>query len=593
MRSGYSPEAQAYVDGVLDGSIPACLWIRLACKRSMEDFERFAAPDSPYRFDPKKARRICKFIGQLRHVKDSIATKAGERIVLLGWQRWILETIFGWVHRDNGLRRFHHVYVECARGNGKSTLASAIGLFCCFAENVGGAQTACAASQKEQAGIVLNDAREMLNAAPEIREQLGLEVRVHEIRQPRTNSRMWALPAKASSVEGLSTNCGILDELHAARGRALHDVLSTGCTKREQSLFLMVTTAGNDSSGVAFEIRSFLEKLLDGEDTSASADAFFCAMYTVDAEDQWDSPDAHRKANPSWGVSVDPRQIAETAALAHQMPSRRAEFRTKHLCEWILNGGDEPFLDPVAVRACYDANLDEKEFLGQTCALGLDLATRKDMTAAVRVFMRKIEGKPHYYAFAKTWLPEKTMKDAANASYRGWEIGGHINVTSGARTDLDIVEAEILSDAQLFKIRDVTFDALQANMLVGHLEKAGIVCPEMPQFAKYMTIGMRFLDDIVAGGQLHFRSPVLRWCLLNLQARTAGAALIWPVRPKNLELKIDAGVALLFALRSAAVSPLDEAPADCVYNHRGILLLEDLPLAERTKFESTRQEMEI
>jgi phage terminase large subunit-like protein len=310
MPSLYSPQAQAYCDGVLSGAIPVCQWVRMAVERSIADFEKFSASDSPYVFDPVKAQRICKFIGQFKHVKDSIRTKAGEAIILLDWQRWFLETIFGWQYRHSGKRRFRRVYLECGRGNGKSTVASLIGIYTAFAEGEGGAQTACAASMLEQAGIVLNDAREMLINNDEMRQQLGIEVRVHEIRQPRSNSRMWALPAKASSVEGLSTSCGILDEVHAARGRNLHDVLSTGCTKREQSLFFMVTTAGNDSAGIAFEIHEFLEKLLEG---TANDDGFFCAMYTTDPQDDWNSPEAWKKANPSWNVSVDPRQIQENA----------------------------------------------------------------------------------------------------------------------------------------------------------------------------------------------------------------------------------------------------------------------------------------
>jgi phage terminase large subunit-like protein len=264
------------------------------------------------------------------------------------------------------------------------------------------------------------------------------------------------------------------------------------------------------------------------------------------------------------------------------MPSRRVEFRTKHLCEWILNGGDGPFLDPIAVRACYDEKLDEKEFLSAHCSCGMDLASRKDLSTVVKVFMRRDGKKPHYYAFTKAWIPEKTMKESSNSQYRGWEQAGHLLVTPGSRTDLDVVETAVIEDSKLFKIRDVLYDPFQANMLAGHLEKAGIICPEIPQFAKYMTVGMRFLDDIVAGGQLHFNSPLLRWCLLNLQARYGGTSMVWPVRPKNLELKIDAAVALLFALHSVAMSPLDEY-LENPYEHHGIRFLEDLLPEEKAK----------
>ena len=131
-----------YANEVLEGKIPANRWIRLACKRSEEDFDRFAAHDSVYLFDEGKANSICEFLTGLQHVQDSILTKAGDRFVPLPWQAWVLTSVYGWVWRDTGKRRVRRAYSEMGRGNGKSALSSGVVLYSAFAEGVGGEQAA-------------------------------------------------------------------------------------------------------------------------------------------------------------------------------------------------------------------------------------------------------------------------------------------------------------------------------------------------------------------------------------------------------------------------------------------------------------------
>jgi phage terminase large subunit-like protein len=52
---------------------------------------------------------------------------------------------------------------------------------------------------------------------------------------------------------------------------------------------------------------------------------------------------------------------------------------------------------------------------------------------------------------------------------------------------------------------------------------------------------------------------VLLWALQNLRAKYVGMGLVYPTRPKNRDLKIDSAVALVMALRSTHVVPLDES----------------------------------
>jgi phage terminase large subunit-like protein len=540
-----------YARDVISGTIPACKWIKLACERTERDHERH---DGAYRFDASRASAPCEFISEFKFVQDSIKTMAGEPFRLLPWQLWILTTVFGWLWRDTGNRRYRRSYIEVGRGNGKSTLSAGVTQYIAFGEGVRGAQCICAASEMNQSRIVLDTAREMSSQDQELCEQLGLEVLAHKIVQPRTNSKLWALPAKSTSAEGLSLNCGCLDELHAQRGRALYDVLSSGCAKRTNSLFWAVTTGGDSVADIASEVHAYAEKVLKGE---LEDDSFLAALYTVDSGDDWQSPLVWQKANPSWKVSIDPRTIEEEAKRARQIPGEQRHFRTRHLCEWFQDSGDvTPFLLAPAVRKCYVPSLDEAEFKGATCALGCDLASRLDMCSVATVYSRMEEKKRHYYVFVKSFLPE--AQRTALPAYGQWETDGELVFAGSETTDQDFIEEFVVMQMEQHTVRDISFDPIQSSMLISHLEQRGGVLLEVAQSAKYLTPGVLELQEAVTDGRLHTNSKILVWALANLRIKTVGSNMLQPVRPDDHSKKIDAAVATIMALRSCAIKPLDE-----------------------------------
>jgi phage terminase large subunit-like protein len=544
-----------YARDIIGNTIPACRWIKLACERSEKDFDRFAGPDSQYLFDDDKANAVCEFVSSLRHVQDSITTKAGDLFSPLPWQVWILTNLFGWTYRNNAATRFSRSYVELGRGNGKSFLASGILLFKTFGQNVFGSQAVCTASMMQQSRIVLDTSRKMVSQDPELADSLGLTVTANTILQSHTGSKLWALSAKASSAEGLSINVGCLDELHAARGRSLHDCLASGCTKKVDSLFTCITTAGDDSSGIAYEVHSFVEKVLTGESEDES---FFSAMYGIDPGDDWTQPEVWQKANPSWGVSIDPRVMAADCKRAQQIPGSRANFRIKHLSEWIQNGGELPFLDEIAIRKTYDPELDERQFEGTPCTYGCDLASRLDLASCYRIHSRRINGKVHHYVFGRNWLPETQRK--ANVSYAAWEQRGELVLTDGVVTDQDAIETFLIGELEKYKVREISFDPIQSSMLVSHLQKRGGKTVEVAQSAKFLTPGVLELQESVSAGRFHTNSQILTWCLGNLRVRTIGSSMLQPIRPSDHSLKIDAAVATIMALRSVALVALDDSP---------------------------------
>jgi phage terminase large subunit-like protein len=119
--------------------------------------------------------------------------------------------------------------------------------------------------------------------------------------------------------------------------------------------------------------------------------------------------------------------MAEGPAKAMQLPAAQANFRTKHLCEWVSS--DAAWLRAEAWAACADPDLRIEDFAGEEVEIGLDLATKTDIASKAVMARRMIDGVAHYYLWTRNYLPEAAISDSRNASYNGWEIGGHLVAT--------------------------------------------------------------------------------------------------------------------------------------------------------------------
>jgi phage terminase large subunit-like protein len=350
---------RAYAAEVVAGVIPACKWVKLACERQLRDLKRQGAKDFPYRFDEDRGGRICRFIERLKHIKGPLA---GREIHLEPWQCFILTTVWGWVCVGGGrdkCRRFRRAYCEMPRGNAKSTLSSGVGLYMLSADGEGGAECYSAATTRAQAAIVFRDAQHMARKSKDLMDVLGVSVAAHNIHVLKTASKFEALSAEGNTLDGLNIHFGCIDELHAHRDRAVFDALETGTGKRQQSLLWCITTAGTNRSGICYEQRSYLTKVLE---SVAEDESTFGIIYTIDEGDVWYSEEAFAKANPNWRISVMPEVIGQLAAKAMQMPAAQNNFRTKHLCVW--ENADAAWMDMAAWAKCADPTLDLADFAG-------------------------------------------------------------------------------------------------------------------------------------------------------------------------------------------------------------------------------------
>lgn len=538
--------ARDYRSSVATGKVKACKWAKLACKRQDDDLKRYARSGS-YVWNETEAARICHFIELLTHTKGELA---GQRVVLEPWQVFILTTVFGWRRRADGGRRFRRVYIEVPRGSGKSTLSSGVALYCLVADREPGAEVYSFATTRDQAKIVFGDAKVMAEHNEALKKKFGLEVLANSLYVPSTNSTFQAKSAEGSTLDGLNTHLAVVDELHAHKTRAVYDVVETSLGKRRSSLLWCITTAGFDTSGICYEVRTMCTKVLE---KTTDDETQFAIIYTIDEGDDWSSMESLEKANPNWGVSVRPEVITSLLQKAKALPSAVNNFKTKHLDVWC--SASAAWMDMDAWNRCESAGLDLSDYEGRPCFIGLDIGAKSDITAKVRLFP---DGNS-FAVFAEYYLPEAAIEKATNSQYSGWVAQELITATPGAMTNLAVVEDGIREDLSRFDVKAISYDPWNALALATSLSENGAPMVEYRNTVQMVSDPMKTLEALILDGRIrHTGDPVMRWMMSNVVAKLDAKDNIFP-RKERYENKIDGVVALIYAIGLAG-TPEEQDP---------------------------------
>lgn len=537
----YSQKAHQYARGVVSGAIPACKYVYQACARQLNDLDN---PPAGYHFDAVRADRVCRFVELCPHIKGPAASR-GDLMILEPWQIFVLSTAFGWVDAE-GNRRFRRVYVEVPRGNGKSSFSSPVGLYMLALDGEAGAEVYSAATTRDQARIVFRDAQAMARKMPGYRNRFGVDVTAQAIVQLKSSSSFKALSADGHTLDGLNIHLAIVDELHAHKNRDVYDVLETGLGKRPQSMLWMITTAGSNKHGICYEVRKFVLDVLAGHVSGEAAEAVFGIIYTIDEGDDPFSEETLRKANPNWGVSVDPKIVMQTAGKARQVATARANYLTKHLNVWV--DANSALFDTEWWRKCEDRTLDEADFAEDECVIGLDLASKIDIAARVNTYRRLIDGKAHYYVFPRFYLPRVAIDEDRHPMYRGWELQGDIVATAGETIDFSIIEDDIRAEAPSLNLQAVATDPWQAQQMIQNLKRDGMPAEEYRQTVATMSEATKTLDALMREGRIHHPgNAVMNWMIGNVVGHYDAKENVYP-RKEMPQNKIDGAVALIMSL---------------------------------------------
>lgn len=560
----FADRCTAYARDVAEGRIVACKWHRLACARHLKDLQRVGTPGFPYDWNPelvdadgktyRPAERICRFAELMPHIKGDWAAR-GELIVLGDWQVFILASIFGWVHRETGKRRFRVADLFVPRKNAKSTLASIIGNFMLAVDGEFGAEVYSGATSQDQAMEVFRPALLMVRATPLFRQTFGVVANASNLAVIDKNAKFEPVIGKPG--DGASPSCAIVDEYHEHKTSDLFDTMQTGMGARSQPLMLVITTAGSDISGPCFLHQKELEKVLEGV---IDNDQRFGVIFGIDEGDDWTVEDALIKANPNYGVSVDAEFLKGQQRDAMADPRKQNTFKTKHLNVWVAAAS--PWLNLHHLQQAGDAALTLEGFRGEECVIGLDLASKQDIASAVWEFRRRIDDEDHYYAVTRNYAPQAAIDKEENAHYRAWVHSGHLIATPGNMIDLERIQQDVLDSSETVIVREVAKDPWGGQQLGANLAAEGFAVVDIPQQVRYLSEPMKDIQALVDAGRFHHdANPCSVWQFSNVEVSPDRNENIFPrkLRPAN---KIDAAVATVVShARLRVVKAAEPEPA--------------------------------
>lgn len=521
---------------------------------------QFMLPTSHY--DKKKADRAVTFIENLCHTKGKWA---GTPFWLLPWQEQLIRDIFGIVKPD-GNRQFRTAFVEICKKVGKSELAAAVALYLLYADNEPSAEVYGAAADRQQASIVFDVAKQMVEMSPALMKRSKLVAATKRIVNYGNAGYYQVLSAEVGGKHGFSVSGLVFDEIHTQPNRQLYDVLTKGSSDaRQNPLHFIITTAGNDRHSIAFELHTKAVDILEGRRVDPT---FYPVVYGLKDDEDWEDEANWYKVNPSLGYTVDIERLRDAYREAKQNPADEITFKWLRMNMWV-SSTTAWIPDAIYMRGNEPIDMDALE--GRDCYAGLDLSSTGDITALVLMFPPRDKDEK-YIVLPFFWVPEDTIPRRVKANsvpYDVWEKQGHILATEGNVIHYDFIEKFIYDLAEKYHILEIAVDRWNATQMIQNLEGEGFtIVPFGQGFSSMSAPTKEFYRLLMEGQIIHGGHPVLRWMAGNVVIDTDPAGNIKVTKAKSKE-KIDGIVAAIMALDRCI---RQEGQGGSVYDERGLLV---------------------
>ena len=521
---------------------------------------QFMLPTSHY--DKKKADRAVTFIENLCHTKGKWA---GTPFWLLPWQEQLIRDIFGIVKPD-GNRQFRTAFVEICKKVGKSELAAAVALYLLYADNEPSAEVYGAAADRQQASIVFDVAKQMVEMSPALMKRSKLMGATKRIVNYSNAGYYQVLSAEVGGKHGFSVSGLVFDEIHTQPNRQLYDVL-TKCSSdaRQNPLHFIITTAGNDRHSIAFELHTKAVDILEGRRVDPT---FYPVVYGLKDDEDWEDEANWYKVNPSLGYTVDIERLRDACREAKQNPADEITFKWLRCNMWVSS---TVAWIPDAIYMRGNEPIDMDALAGRDCYAGLDLSSTGDITALVLIFPPRDE-EEKYVLLPYFWIPEETIPRRVKANsvpYDIWEKQGYIMSTEGNVIHYDFIEKFIMDLSEKYHILEIAVDRWNATQMIQNLEGEGFtIVPFGQGFSSMSAPTKEFYRLLMEGRIIHGGNPVLRWMAGNVVIDTDPAGNIKVTKAKSKE-KIDGIVAAIMALDRCI---RQEGQSGSVYDERGLLV---------------------
>jgi phage terminase large subunit-like protein len=580
----------AYARSVVAGETIAGPHVRDACARHLNDLR--VGHERGLVFDADAAERFFRFCRSVLRLGEGQFD--GKPLELAPSQKFICGSLFGWKIAATGKRRFRRAYVEQGKGNGKSPMAGAIGLYGLVADGEAGAQIYSAGATKDQAAILFRDAVNMANKAPSLGpdkvKRSGGPGREYNLAYLRTGSFFRPVSRETRKTgSGPRPHFALCDEVHEHPDGGVIEILERGFKFRSQPLLLMITNSGSDRKSICWQERKHAVAVAAGDVLDDTTFAYVCAL--DDGDDPFEDPSCWIKANPLLGVTITEDYLAMQAKQARDIPAKANGIKRLHFCMWT--DAESAWISREAWESIEDASLDLADFEGVTAWAGLDLSAKADLTAKALVFEDGFadDGKPMFAAFVHGYTPAETLRTRSErdgAPYDQWVEAGYLTATPGKKTRLDFVARDLLEDAERFDFDFVAYDNFLIADFETEVDELGGALPlvdhpqgwskrtrELADGTKvelWMPGSVDMLETLILERRLRVHvNPALRAAVASATFDTSPADLRRFTKQKSTA-RIDMAVSLAMAV-GAATAREQNKPGPSVYEDRGVLVI--------------------
>ncbi|NKD37886.1 terminase large subunit [Enterococcus casseliflavus] len=506
-----------YINAVECDEIIVGKKIQQAIDRHLRDLEKSKSDDYPYEFNLEKTRLPLKFISSL---PDPKSMKVNEMAL---FQKFIIQLIFGWVHKDTGYRRFRKVYVSLARKQGKSLISAGIALYMLIYERSPkeSRQIYTTANKRDQAKIVFKMTKKQLKA---IRAQSKAIKKFTKILQTEIktsdDSFVSPLSSDADTLDGLDTLLGVFDEYALSRTTEMMDVIESSMGQQDSPLILIISTASSKLTYPMYSIEyPYIAKILSQE---VEDEEYLALCWEQDSPAEVEDENLWIKSNPllEVGGEVAKRNIAQIKKLYREGLAKGtvSNVLTKHFNLWVQATKESYFTAEEWNSASTESKYNIK---GRKAYFGLDVSRSGDLTSVSWVIPMEEEQKffvdSYSFVATKGGIDVKERED--NTPYRELERKGYCSITT---LESGLIDYDDMCDWLInfvneneLDVQAVCYDPAYANVVVSKLDDV-LPLIQVRQTKFVLTAPIRqFKYDALNDKVRHNSNPLLDIAIYN------------------------------------------------------------------------------
>lgn len=533
-----------YIEKVLSGKLIAPKKIIQACERHISDLERSKSNSFPYVFDEEQATKAIKFM-------QLLPATNGDKIDMLGFQKFIIGSLYGWRTKENDYRRFNRALISMARKNGKTYLVSGLGANALILEKepAEGRQVLFTANSHKQAKLgydmLSNSLRNVVKSSKFLRPQL--KIMNSKIQHLPSNSFAMALASETSTLDGFGATVAIRDEAHENKDRKVENVLKSGMAQQKNGLLATISTAGLSLNVPLYEDYLLTNLILEGKE---QADRYFIAIWELDDPEEIHDQEKWIKANPIFESEEIKKVMIPTIQDDVDLALKQNNLNSVLVKSFNLwkQASEDSYMSAEDWQATEVSNED---ITGKPVYIGVDLSKTDDLTSVswiVPLDNGKLYCDSHSFVATKYGLQDKEKRDGL--PYRELEKVGECSITQ--------LESGIVDYDQVFQfIQDliqendleclgIAYDPYNANSLISKAEKANYPMLEVRQGTITLNVPTRtFREQVYEGNVIHNKNTILTHAVNNAILKTDNNGI--QINKSKNSNKIDPIVALIDA----------------------------------------------